>query len=300
MNTQPTPKKNTTADKPCAGAYHGNLTVTEVRPDSLLTAKCKCGYPAVVLPTAAWGLVLGCAACHAELAEQARVEAERDERERAAAERAERHEAHLKSIYYDPHAEDLSHGDLRLFRHLADQYQFDVNSVAGYLRVSSEEAWEAIQRLLSCNLLVEREKLPFTGVRPYRMGQSYAMLASPSSIYSVRPAAIRRMGAMEPPPPVTAAAPAAEVADPPKAEELTEDALGTIHAFIAEMCVTADGATESAIVLNKRYGDWCDERQIQPVGLEALARALEGMGHPARDGKRVGVRMKLARERAGR
>lgn len=290
-----TTQKSTT-NKPAIGSTYGDLTVTEVRPDSLLTTKCKCGFPALVIPTSVWGLVLGCAACHSELAEAARVEAEREEREQAARERAERREAQDRDIHYNCHYEELARADKLLFRYLSKLFQFDRNSVSNYLRCSTEEAWRAIQRLLDANLLVEREKLPFTGIRPYRLGQNYGMLASPSSQYSVRAAAVAQMEKLEPttaqPTPTAAEEPAPEQVDP------SDTALEDVHAFLAEM--TVPKGSESNVVLNARYADWCSDHGHAALALDELGKALDGMGHTLRNGKWMGLRLKLAREMGGR
>ena len=300
MPTQSTSKKQShtppTQVTPCVGATYGQLTITEVRPDSLLTAKCKCGFPALVIPTDAWGLVLGCAACHAELAREAAEESEREARERERAERADREERRLRWLNSDPHYEELSKVDKRLFRHLADTFQFDVNSVANYLRINTEEAWDALLRLLDAHVIIERYKPPFPGVRPYSIHQNYAMGCSRSSTYSCRAGAIRQMEALELPEPV----PVEETSVLAEAAEPTEAAVECVNQFVAEMCITGDGASESQIVLNAKYHDWCSDHQREALALEELGRVLDQIGYPARGGKRVGLRLRLVREMGGR
>jgi hypothetical protein len=170
-----------------------------------------------------------------------------------------------------------------------------VQQVAQLLRAPREDAWAALWALLEANTLLEKVG-PFSEPRKFSASESYALRCLPESVYCVRASALRQLDELEAAAAQKAAASApAEPAAPP-IPTVDDSDLDQVREFIDARCVLDSEASVSEVLLRARYVAFEEDRQQEPIDVEAFRAALARAGHSASRGKYSGLRLLLLRE----
>jgi hypothetical protein len=303
MTKTTTEPQSSAAAAPARKLRVGTLTLTGEAAAGLLAAQCDCGFPAVIVPEAIWGQVLGCAVCHPKEAARIARDQEYAQRQREAEERDRKRQAQQIDLNFAPHFEDLDGYLRRLFRRMAESpSSFSVEGVAQLMRsiggnpgAGRDDAWEAIFAMLEANSLVELRG-PMAEARKYSAQVPYSLHVSPDSRFKVRSSAVLQMEKADAEAAARKAA-AALAADAPSTPKPDADPnLEQVKSFLHARCHVDPSEAVSEVLMRVRYVAWEQDRHVEPLDVQEFKSALACAGHPVKSGKYRGLRLKLVRE----